>query len=171
MKPPFGIKIQAIICVVVIFLLLGIWVVKTDAAPMLACIRYFELMGTADDPITEEFYQGTGPIDITMPCIKDKHEYDAVTDNIYGVIAHNSGPANQGNWALTIIPDAAPACPIRQGTGKVTNNGSIINPGFDFFTLRFCWATAQYQNAKLHLTWPNPNNISWKLTMYRKGRS
>jgi hypothetical protein len=138
---------------------------------MLACIRYFETMGTADDPITEEFYQGTGPLDITMPCIKDKHEYDAVTDNIYGIIAHNSGPANQGNWVLTIIPDTAPTCPIGQGSGKVTNTGCIINPGFTFLKTQFCWATAQYQNAKLHLTWPNPNNISWKLTMYRKGRS
>jgi hypothetical protein len=128
-------------------------------------------MGTADDPTTEEFYQGTGPIDIMLPCIKDKQEYDVITDNIYGIIAHNSGPANQGNWTLTIIPDAAPDCPILQGTGKVTNTGSIITPGFTFITLRFCWATAQYQNAKLHLTWPNPNNISWKLTMYRKGRS
>lgn len=155
------------IAIILLLLLCGF----SYAAPWLSAIRYFETMGTADDPIVEEFYQGTGPLNITMPCIKNKHDYDVITDNIYGVIAHNTGPANQGKWTLTIIPDVAPLCPISQGTGNVTNEGSIINPGFDFFNRRFCSATAQYQNAKLHLTWPNPNNISWKLTMYRKGRS
>lgn len=142
------------------------------ATPYLASVRYFETAGSTDDPIVEEFYQGTGPLDLLLPCVKDAHGYDTVTDNIFGVMAHNAGPATQGNWVMTIIPSTDATSAISQGTGQVTNNGCIINPGFDFFpTMRFCWATSQYQNAKLHLTWPNPNNVSWKLTMYRKGRS
>ena len=153
------------------FILLGLCVFVAQAAPYLASVRYFETAGSTEDPISEEFYQGTGPLNITMPCIKDSHGYDEVTDNIFGVMAQNAGPATQGTWALTLIPSTDPNIAIRQGTGKVTDKGCIITPGFDYFTKRFCWTTAQYQNAKLHLTWPNPNNISWKLTMYRKGRS
>jgi hypothetical protein len=159
--------------IIIILLLFGTIVLCgiAYAAPFLANIRYFESMGSTNDPIVVEYYQGTGPLDITMPCIKDKHDYDAVTDNIYGVLAHNDGPPTQGNYTLTIIPDTAPMCQIWQGYGNVTNAGCLINPGFTFLNTRFCWSTAQYQNAKLHLTWPNPNNVSWKLTMYRKGRS
>jgi hypothetical protein len=168
---PFATRAKAIVCIFALLLLLGIWVVKTHAAPGLISIRYFEVMGNSADPITEEFYQGAGPIDLIFPCIQDRHDYDVVTDNIYGLLAKNVGPLNQGKWTLTICPASDPIAEICIGTGKVTNEGCLINPGFDIFTVRFCWATAQYQNAKLHLTWSNPNNISWKLTMYRKGRT
>jgi hypothetical protein len=146
-------------------------VVSAYAAQTILCVRYFESAGSIKDPLVEEFYQGTGPLDITMPCVRDKHDYDVVTDNIYGIIAKNSGPLDQGDWALTLIPPNTPLIEIRLGSGRVTTDGCLITPGFDMFNLRICWATAQYQNAKLHLTWANPNNINWKVTMYRKGRS
>ena len=122
------------------------------------------------EPVTVEYYSGSGALDIDLPCLKDNNGRDQMTDNMYGILSKNTGTPSQGQWSMDIIPSHGEGYRRQIGQGAVTNEGSLITFGTDFFTLRLTWYSAQHPGTVFNLTWANPQAVDWHLTMYRRAR-
>jgi hypothetical protein len=151
---------------------LGLLVLSITSAHAFAyfvTLIHIEPIAQLDADVVEEFYSGTGPIDLTVPCLV-KNEKELTTDNMYGYIAVDGGSPTQGLWELRVIPGVASFGETGVASGTVTDKGALITLGFDAWTFRYTFYLPQYPQAKWHLTWANPDNVNWKLTLYRKGR-
>lgn len=151
------------------FILVGISLVTYANIIFISYIR-IEPMTQLEANCEETFYSGTGPIDLELGCLKDSQDRDKITDNIYGVLAVDGGGVTQGQYTMAFIPTKGMNYEIGAASGVVYRRGTWINCGVDFWVFRFIGYYPQYQDSKIHLVWPNPDNVNWKLTFYRKGR-
>ena len=134
----------------------------------LICIDYVQEAN--DEELITEYYEGSGALDLTIPCLTNNLGAEITTDNIYGLIAVDSGPSNQGYMYITLDPSRGADYGIpRLFRTLVWQTGAFIGPGMDGF-VRTMYYFPQYTGTKLHLTWANASNVNWKITLYRKGR-
>lgn len=177
MIPPFAYgspRVQAGICVFVVLLLALIFYTQVVFGASTVLVKYGTIDYVTENNEAElvtEYYEGTGALDLTIPCLQNDHGVDITTDNMYGMIAVSGGPASQGNMSIVMEPskhsDYAPLSPYYT---VVTSKGTLICLGIDNGVMRATWYVPQYAGTKLHLKWANTSGVTWKFTLYRKGR-
>jgi hypothetical protein len=117
----------------------------------------------------ESAYSGAGPMDIMIPCIRDDRGLDCFTRLNYGVLVCGGPKSDQGEVLISTVTSGPGNNEIQLGHCDVTRNGALIYPNsIGIYTWdTYPPATIQIPRSSLHLTWQNPNNVDWKLTLYR----
>lgn len=133
--------------------------------------NYIEFVSKVSTPVKEITYTGSGVLDLTFPCIIDKHNHEIITDNIYAIMAVDSHVVFQGNMELFYQPFGDPAWGVIVGDAVVKNTGALVHFGVDYFWLQVFHYLPQYPNSTLRLTWNNPQATNWRLTLFKKGRT